>query len=106
MALKEIPLRPDLRNYAFETTLDGATYTLDLRWNIRASAWFMSIFDSEGVALIQGKKVVTGAVLNKPTLVTGTLPGEIMVLDFNDLGGSPGEDDLGIRFSLFYLEAS
>lgn len=105
MATLELPVRQDLENYTFSTTLDGAAYTFDLVWNARSQAWFMSILDGESVPLLDGKKLTTGAQLNRDVQAEGVLRGSLIVVDTSGLGEEPGIDNLGTRFLLIYEEA-
>lgn len=44
--------------YSIRTTLDGADYTLNFRYNTREQRWYMDIYDSEEVALLLGIKIL------------------------------------------------
>ena len=99
-----LPLRPDLTNYTISTQLAGVTFVFDFVWNYRAVAWFMSIKSADGTALLDGKKVVTGASLNNQLITNGPMVGLLQVIDTEGAGGSPGIDDFGTRFLLMYTD--
>lgn len=55
----EIPLRGDLPFFDLQVPLDDVTYTLEFRWNERASSWFYSISDETGeIPYHEGLRVV------------------------------------------------
>ena len=107
---------------AFEqqVTLDGVTYTLKFRWNVRGmradvdgnqlpGAWEMHVFDAEGTTAHQ-----VGLVLRADWPVDVYLPGRIPAGVFIpiDTGAPVGEgedpdfDDLGNRSQLHYFSIS
>ena len=104
MAILELPVRPDLENYTFTTTLDGASYTFDMVWSHRAQAWFMSITDGSSIPLLDGKKVTTGANLARNIAAEDVLKGKLIIVDTVGLGEAPNINDLGTRFLLIYEE--
>lgn len=100
-----IPLQPSLPEFDEQVSLDGANYTLSLRWNVRASAWFMDVYDDQETTLLAGGiKLVLGALLGIER--TGRQPpGAFMVLDTSGAGVEAGLDDFGVRVRLEYLTA-
>lgn len=102
----EIPLRNDLPFFDLQTVLDDVTYTLEIRWNTRAEAWFMNVLDIEGIVVYQaGLKLVANWMTSAYT--TGrNPPGSFFLLDTSGQGEEPGEEDLGDRHKLLYFTAS
>jgi hypothetical protein len=98
----EIPTRSDLLFYDLQHDLDGSTYTLELRWNVRGQAWFMKVLDAEGVNILQGDiKLVANFPLGAYT--TGrSPPGVFMLIDTSGNEEEAGETDLGSRHKLLY----
>lgn len=97
---------------AFEqqATLDGVTYTLKFRWNVRGEFWTMHVLDAEGVRAYR-----VGLVLrvNSPMDLYARdaerlPPGIFVAVDTAgdpDEGQDPGFDDLGSRVQIEYQNA-
>lgn len=96
---------------AFEqqVTLEGVTYTLKFRWNVRYGAWEMAMLDAEGTTAHQ-----VGLVLRADWPMDVYLPdripsGVFVAIDTGAPVGSgedPGFDDLGNRVQLHYFPVS
>ena len=105
MSQAEIPVLPGVPFQSVRVSLDGVSYTLDLRWNHRAAAFFLDLFDADRVPLMVGRRVVAGAMLTRQSHhVPGMPPGEILVFDTAARDVDPGLDDLGVRVQLIYLD--
>jgi hypothetical protein len=50
----------DLSYYRQEISFDNINYLIDIRWNVRANAWFLSMYDVNEVPIFEGVKIVTG----------------------------------------------
>lgn len=97
---------------AFEqqATLDGVTYTLKFRWNVRYNAWTMHVLDSEGViahrvGLVLRVNFPMDLYVRDPHR---SPPGIFVAVDTSgpaDFGEDPGFDDLGNRVQIEYLNA-
>jgi hypothetical protein len=96
-------------HFDLQVALDGVTYTLEFRWNVRASAWFMAVLDAQGVtAHVVGVKLVVDYPLNRFS-PNRTPPGLFMAIDTSatqGMGEDPGFDDLGNRVQIAYLTAA
>lgn len=57
----EIPTTSEPQTFA--VSLSGVNYTLTLRWNTAAGLWFLDIATADGVAILSGVPLVTGADL-------------------------------------------
>ncbi len=92
-----------------QAVLDGATYTLIILWNERYQAWYLQVFDAEGVTpLRNGIKLVADYQLVKWT-VSRTPTGFFYCIDTATpvgRGEDPGFDDLGTRHQLHYFPLS
>lgn len=97
-----LPTRVDVPHYDFSVDLDGRTYTLELRWNERAGAWFLSTYDAEGVPVVSGRKVVLYSPLLGHTVDPRRPPGELFAIDTTGSDLDPGRYDLGGRVLLVY----
>lgn len=99
----------DTAHFDLQATLDGVTYTLEFRWNVRLGAWFMHVLDADGVTPYQlGVRLVVDWPLGK--YISGRRPtGVFIALDTGSPighGEDPGFDDLGSRVQLHYVPLS
>lgn len=103
MSMQVVPTRQDAHWYSLTLDLDGATYTLELRWNERAGAWSLTVRDVAETVLAAGLRLV----VDVPLLARHTdarLPrGQFLCVDTQGEGGTPGLTDLGTRFLLLYV---
>ncbi len=90
-------------------TLDGVSYGLELNWNGRVDAWYLSIFDAAGVALLRSRKVVTNMpLLSRFRFIAGLPAGDIIAVDPSESIAYAGYTELGEArgVTLMYVEAS
>ena len=92
-----------LPHFDMQTQLEGVTYTLKLRWNVRWQAWFMDILDEQGTtALVSGLRLVVSWPLaayrteRKP-------PGVFVIVDTSGAKQDPALIDLGTRCQVVYF---
>jgi hypothetical protein len=86
-----------------QVTLEDVTYTLELRWNVRSSAWYMNVLDAEGVTMLQaGIKLVADWMLASYS-VGAQPPGAFVARDTSGQGIDPTLEDLGTRVQLLYF---
>lgn len=100
----------DTSFFDLQATLDGVTYTLEFRWNVRLAAWFMNVLDVEGVIpYLVGVRLVADWPLAQAQ-VDRQPPGFFLAVDTAapETGGGtdPGFDDLGNRVQLCYVPES
>ncbi len=101
-----IPLRSDLPHFDLQVELEGTTYTLELRWNTRAEAWFLMVIDAQGETVIRsGLRVVADHPLRLYE-ADRQPPGLLVAADTSGAGEDPGLHDLGARVQLFYFTAA
>lgn len=106
MTVHTIPVRNDVEHYDFQVELDGATFTIELRWNKRAEGWFASLYDSEGAALAQGVRVVADLPLFVRAPRTRRPKGVLYVSDTTGGHADPGRYQLGSSALLLYADAA
>lgn len=97
-----IPVESTANFFDLQVSLEDVVYTLEFRWNVRASAWFMNILDAEGENMIRaGLRLVANFPLVPYTAVR-VPPGVLALVDTSGANEDPGRDDLGVRHQLFY----
>lgn len=109
-----VPSTPTLPFLDVVVALDGVNYTLQLRWNTRATrtlldgteeegAWFLTILDEPGNTIIRGDvKLVADWPLYRVT-ADREPPGLLMAIDTSGQGIDPGFDDIGRRVVIDYI---
>ena len=101
-----IPIRSGVPHQLFEVELDGSTYTLEVRWNERASGYFLNISEAEGTRLLSGIRLV----IDWPLLLRWRderLPaGQFLLVDTSGKKQEPGLAELGARVQLLYVTAA
>lgn len=93
--------------YTFTRELDGTSYEFQFYWNDRASAWFVSLFLTDGTKLLSGIKVTVGLTMFKWWVdQTNGFAGAIYVMDSSGTDADPGRYDLAPdgRCTMYYLE--
>jgi hypothetical protein len=94
--------------YDQRVTLDGQAYILRLDWNGRGGAWYLSLYDDEGLPLLVSRKLSTNSpVLRRFRFVGGLPPGDIMACDFSAQIEYAGYSELGPGrgVTLYYFDA-
>jgi hypothetical protein len=107
MAIVNIPVQQNQSAWSQRTTLDGRDYALDFAWNARGGAWYLSISDTFGNALLTGIKLVS----NRPLLarfrfVVGLPPGDFMAASLDGKTDYAQYGELGSTIPLYYFEAA
>lgn len=104
----EIPLSEGapLPFFDFQVPLDGATYTLQIRWNVRASSWYMDVLNEQSdVVYIAGLRLCADWPL--AAYNTGRRPeGGFVLVDSAGEGADPDIASLGVRHRLMYFTAA
>jgi hypothetical protein len=91
-----LPVQQDASNQRARVTLDGSVFYVELLWNGRVGAWYLSLFDAEQNALVRSRKLVTNRpILDRVRYVPGLPPGEIFALDPSETIDYAQYDQLG-----------
>jgi hypothetical protein len=109
-----VPLRVDiplsegapLPFFDMQAPLDGVTYTLQFRWNVRASSWYMDVLDEQSeTVFLAGLRLCSDWPL--AAYITGrSPPGGFVVVDSTGQGADPDVASLGVRHRLLYFTAA
>jgi hypothetical protein len=103
---EQIPTRGDLPFFDLLMVLEGVTYTLECRYNVRDGSWYMNVLDEQGVGVLQaGLKLIVNYPLGAYT--TGrTPPGVFVAVDTSGQEREiESQEDLGSRVQLWYFTA-
>jgi hypothetical protein len=92
--------------FDMQAPLEGVTYTLQFRWNVRNSSWYMNVLDEQSeTVFIAGIRLVS----NWPLAAYNTgrsPPGSFVVVDTGGEGADADISSLGIRHLLLYFTAA
>ncbi len=109
-----VPVRSDLPFFDLQATLDGVTYTLAFRWNVRLGAWFLTVLDSDSSNVLVGDTALRVNFPLSAYMSTRQPPGQFVVIDSSGQGLDPiaisldrsFATDLGKRCKLVYFTAA
>lgn len=96
----EIPLDP--RPQSFTIALAGVEYQLNLAWNFYSNSWSLDISTPDGVPILAGIPLVSGADLLEQYAYMN-FGGSLVVQSDSDLYAIPGYDTLGETDHLYFL---
>lgn len=106
MSVFAVPLSPDQAHYVQRTALDGVSYVLDLRWNARAAAWYISIGRDDGTPILTSLRASVLVPLDGNSIDPALPPGLLIALDQTRKDLEAGRYDLGDRVRLTYYDQS
>lgn len=101
--MKILPLESNLPDYQFTTILDGVEVGFRLRWNDRASAWYMGIFDAAGDLIIDSVQLSLNRFIGIGICNDGFPPGVFFVFDNSGSNVEATLEDLGDRVLVGYF---
>lgn len=91
--------------YRVGTSIADVPYLFDLRWNVRAAAWFMDLREQNEARIAMGVKIVLGAFLGRRTQHPLFRDGVFVAQDTTNQGREATFDDLGSRVLVKYIPA-
>lgn len=106
MATLILPANSDAPYYDFDVDLEGSSYTFEFYWNARSAAWFLTVYDATGDAIVAGRRVVLGVPLFGRSVDTRLPPGFLIAIDTGTTEEDPGRNDLGTRVVIVYVEST
>jgi hypothetical protein len=102
MADAQLPLIPSVPFYRVSTTLDDDVFLLDLKWNTRDAAWYMTILTPDEDVIVAEVKIVLGTLLGARSTDPRMPAGILQVCDLAGTGVDATLDDLGERVVIYY----
>lgn len=103
MATYEIPLSPQPQTFGI--TLAGRSLSLTVQWrDVAEGGWMLDIAGSDGVPLLRGVPLVTGADLLAQYAYLG-LGGQLIVQTDFDIDATPTWENLGDTAHLYFVTA-
>ena len=103
MSRLTIPVTSTEPSSSVDVMLDDKAFSIETRWNDRDGAWYLSLYDADGEAIITGRRVVADWDLLLRVQDARRPTGRLLVVDTTG-AGDPGRDDLGDRVQLVYEE--
>ena len=101
-----LPVTSDVPHYAFQVTLDGASYGFELFWNDQAEGWFVSLLDANGDPIVNSVRLTVDVPLFARYASASKPQGVLMAQDTTGRHQDPGRNDLGARCLLLYFSAA
>lgn len=103
---REISFNPDVEFQALQVELTGVTFGLEFRWNERAAAWFVSLFNADGQGLLSSRRINVGAPVWLRKRTREMPAGQLVAIDTAGRDEEAGLADLGRRVQMLYFEAA
>lgn len=100
-----LPLVPSIPEYTFATALNSNVYVIRMRWNARASTWFMDISDSEETLVLAGMACLLGCKIGLNSANTSFPAGMFLMVDTSGTGIDATLDDMGTRIQIWHYSA-
>lgn len=97
-----LPLYPSIPSYRIGTVIDGAQYTLDVRWNEREEAWYMDLLTARAEPIKQSMKLALGVLLGNRHLDERSPVGKFIAVDLSGEAREATFDDLGERVAVYF----
>lgn len=89
--------------FSYETQIGDANYVLTFRWNTRAGYWTLSIYDANGNALYEGRRVLLNEVIFGEIQIAGMPTLNLVPADQTELLESIGRGDLGNAVQIYAI---
>lgn len=105
MALIELPVSPGVIDQSFSLRLDGAVYSVRLRFNTRAGFWALDLGAADGAELLAGLAVRLGVDLLAPYADDRFPPGRLFAVNYVADYAEPDRDSLGRDVAIVYEES-
>lgn len=103
MAYFELPIVENFYNYKYSAALDSITYLVGLRYNERMDTWFISLYNRNDEALIEGIPLKLGVDLfGKYSHISGMPLGMFRCINWED-NEEPNSVNLGVKCVIVYF---
>lgn len=104
MSSRISPIRPDEGQqwWAFSYSLESVIFTIVFGWQERNGSWYVSVYDSDGEAIVVGRRLsINYPVLDR--LKSDSLPpGRLWLLSSDGSYNECGFDEIGNRCPMVY----
>ena len=106
MNITNITIRNDIPHQEFNVTLDGTSYTFEVRWSAREEAHYLDISTEDNSKIVAGMKLALGVVIGSRAVDERMPPGLLWCVDTSLQYDEAGEQDMGARVQLRYMNAA
>lgn len=93
----QLPFLGGIGYYRFSTTIDGASYLFDVRWNSRDAAWYFDVLEADETPIAHGLKLVLGCYIGRRLPHPLVRDGVLVAVDLSGAAREATFDDLGTR---------
>lgn len=90
-----LPAFPDFSAFGYELSLGGTTWEFLYTWREGLNSWYVSIYDTDGTALIIGRRLSPNCQLVESRL---DFPGQLVCI-----GDDRARDHLGTKLIVAYV---
>ena len=101
-----MPLRNDLPWYFFQTTLSGAIFNIEMRYNIRMNRWIMNILDQNQNPIILGLVCLIQRNMFGQYVTLSLPDGTIFCTDDTQQDTQPTQYSFGLDHTCWYIDKS
>lgn len=100
----ELPVRSDIYDYEFRTSLDGTIYTIRTHYNTRMNRWVMDFKTADNIPIVLGIPLLLGTSLLSNYSDDRLPKGLLFLINIESENEECGMDDLGKNCLLLYEE--
>lgn len=104
MAIVTLPVDQDSPWFAFTTTLDSVSYTLEMAYNTRAQRWILSIGSATGSPILASVPIVIERDLLFGLRYLSVPQGILLAVDTSGQGLQPQAGSFLLNHRLYYIE--
>lgn len=106
MGVYFIPVEYDEPHFEIRVELEARTYAMEVRWNSRAGAYFLTLKSGDGEPIVSSRKMVLGVLLNRLAVGDRAPPGLLTLFDTTRRDEEAGLGELGRRVQLVYVDST
>ena len=106
MSFLQFPLPQGNPYFSMDVELDGVEYQAEFKFNTRDDAWYMSLYDIEGLPLRTGVRIVNGWQLFRTWTSEERIAGKLVSVNSGNLSEPPNFSQFGLDAQLIYVEKS
>ena len=104
MATVEVPTTSIHERYKQQVELESENFIMRIRYNKRAQAWFVDLFDTDNNAIVFGRRAVIDWPIYQQFRHLATPNGFTKFVDTTNTKVEAGRNELGTRVVMLYTD--